>query len=342
MRYEQFDQVLSEYRWMMETVAIPDCACSCFVDWSENKWNVVDDGWDQEEIVKDKDVCSWVRFHGAIRELKLCGTFEKFPLAVMRPDVGKTRAAVDKENAISLLNIDDFIKNAISKATDVLDFLYMGLSTKVYDGDACHVIDVVKSLLDLPKLVRTLHERGTVAVLNVTWDKFYTASLEMDEGLASRIDKRDYRDQYTDYLWRMEELSGDEGNRHLSSMELLEKLLDTEGKMYEGIETVMSILCRASLAMSVEAVVEGWVSIMEHHSSKRRPLAENSMEEEVVIAINGPDVVHCDGVVKESIRNLIKKDHIHFVRKSDRIKSWFVSKSVDNLRKTVKRNRIMD
>ena len=39
--------------------------------------------------------------------------------------------------------------------------------------------------------------------------------------------------------------------------------------------------------MSVEAVVESWVSIMEHHSSKRRPLAEESMVEEVVIAING-------------------------------------------------------
>ena len=124
-------------------------------------------------------------------------------------------------------------------------------------------------------------------------------------------------------------------------MELLEKLLDPELEMFKGIETVISILCRAALTMSVEAVVESWVSIMEHHSSKRRPLGEESMVEEVVIAINGPSVVHCDAVVKESLRILIKEDHTHFVRRSEKVKTWLVSKSVDNLRKTVPKNTLM-
>ena len=43
-----------------------------------------------------------------------------------------------------------------------------------------------------------------------------------------------------------------------------------------------------------EAVEECWVSIMEHPSSKRRPFGEESMVEEVMIAINGPSVVHSE------------------------------------------------
>jgi hypothetical protein len=66
-----------------------------------------------------------------------------------------------------------------------------------------------------------------------------------------------------------------------------------------------------------------------------------SMEEEVVIAINGPDIVNSEAVVKESVRVLTKTDNIHFVRSSSSVKPWVVSKSVDNLRKTVPRNNIM-
>ena len=326
---------------MMQTISIPDCACSCFVDWSENKWEVVDEGWDMVEIVKDQDVCSWATFHSTIRSLKHDGTFQKFPLAVLRPDLGKTRAAVREDQAISLLNIDDFIKDAVKKAGEVLDFLHMGLSTKVYDGDACHVISNVRTVLDLQQLSRILLERGTVVVLNTSWEKFFSACKELDASLDARIDKRDFKAEYEDFLWRMEEIAGDDRNRKLTSMDLLEKLLDPGVKLFQGIETVLSILCRAALSMSVEAVVESWVSIMEHHSSKRRPLSEDSMVEEVVISINGPKVVHCEAIVKESIRTMIKEDHIHFVRRSDNVKPWLVSKSVDNLRESVPRNNLM-
>ena len=114
-------------------------------------------------------------------------------------------------------------------------------------------------------------------------------------------------------------------------MRILEMLLDSKMRVFGGIESIMSILCRAALTMSVESRV----LIMEHHSSKRGPLSENSMVEEVVMAINGPEVVHCDAVVGETIRVLTKSDNVHFVRRSDSVKPWIVSKSVDNLRKSL-------
>ena len=73
----------------------------------------MDEGWDRVGIVKDKYVCSWPAFHGIIRSLEHDGTFEKFPLAVMRADLGKTRAGVENDKAISLLNVDDFVSTAV-------------------------------------------------------------------------------------------------------------------------------------------------------------------------------------------------------------------------------------
>ena len=86
-------------------------------------------------------------------------------------------------------------------------------------------------------------------------------------------------------------------NRESSSMDLLEKLLGVEEKLFERIETVISVLCRAALAISVEAVVEGWISIAERHDSMLRPLGQQAMDTEVIIAVNGPEVVHSESVV---------------------------------------------
>ena len=71
----------------------------------------------------------------------------------------------------------------------MVDFLHMGLSTKVYDGEACAVTSTVGTVLDLEKLVTTLHVSGTVVMFNHSWDKFLIAAKEIDPGLDARIDK---------------------------------------------------------------------------------------------------------------------------------------------------------
>ena len=84
-----------------------------------------------------------------------------------------------------------------------------------------------------------------------------------------------------------------------SDMELLELTLMPENKeIYGGVESVVSVMVRASLVISVESVVESWISILEHHSSQRRNIGELLLHEEMVIAINGPSLEHCDSVCK--------------------------------------------
>ena len=125
-------------------------------------------------------------------------------------------------------------------------------------------------------------------------------------------------------------------------MELLELILDTKKKLFHGIETVASVLCRAVLTMSVEAVVEGWVSIMERHASKQRSNGQLAIEMEVAIGANGPKVVHSDSVVRDSLRLAASNGHkLKFIRKSRDIKSWHLSKSVDKLRNVEPKNNLM-
>ena len=57
-------------------------------------------------------------------------------------------------------------------------------------------------------------------------------------------------------------------------------------------------MVRATLLISVESVVETWISTMEHYASQRRTLGEMLLHEEMVIAINGPSSIHYDSIAQ--------------------------------------------
>ena len=56
---------------------------------------------------------------------------------------------------------------------------------------------------------------------------------------------------------------------------------------------------------------------------------QNRLENEVWVAVNGPDVAHCEGIVKEAIKE--GEGGGHFIRCSQNIKTHQVSKAVDTL-----------
>ena len=49
----------------------------------------------------------------------------------------------------------------------------------------------------------------------------------------------------------------------------------------------MDILCRAATIKSVKSVVDSWVSIIELHSSKSRHLKAETIQDEMMISVNG-------------------------------------------------------
>ena len=77
--------------------------------------------------------------------------------------------------------------------------------------------------------------------------------------------------------------------------------LDPKRKLYMNIESVLSVMARAGVVMGLESVVESWVSKMEHHNNPKRALSQERLENESMVAINGPSVPHCEGIVEEAL-----------------------------------------
>ena len=109
----------------------------------------------------------------------------------------------------------------------------------------------------------------------------------------------------------------------------------------------MSVMVNAALLISVESIVESWISTMEHHSSQRRTMGEMLLHEEMVISVNGPKMVHCEAICQEALCDYFK-DRInpkeragHFVRRSENNENYSVSKNVDNFRKQQPKENIM-
>ena len=103
--------------------------------------------------------------------------------------------------------------------------------------------------------------------------------------------------------------------------------MDPKEKLCKNIEGPLSVLARASVTKGVEAIVESWVSVMENHSNSARGLTDQERLDEMWVAINGPEVPHSEGIVKEAV---VEVD-VSFIRRDSNIKTYDVSKAVDTL-----------
>ena len=87
------------------------------------------------------------------------------------------------------------------------------------------------------------------------------------------------------------------------------------------IESILAIIGRGMVSMSVESVAKTWKSILESHSTKVINLQQDSIEHEMMVAINGPEVGKCHSIVVEVIEfywSKAKQENEkqgHFVRK---------------------------
>ncbi len=79
----------------------------------------------------------------------------------------------------------------------------------------------------------------------------------------------------------------------LISKEIISKLLNPEESLCKDIKGVLSVLTRVCMSQGVEAIVECLVSVLEHHCSSVRGIMDQvRLENEVRVAINGPEVVY--------------------------------------------------
>ena len=115
-------------------------------------------------------------------------------------------------------------------------------------------------------------------------------------------------------------------------MALFRNLLSSEHGLYINIEYVIHTLLVAATAVSVESIVESWISVYEGYSNKYRSISNERAE----MKIYGPLLQHADSVIEQALKDMYSeaKDKNnrrtgHFVRRSSNVTDIMVSKSVD-------------
>ena len=99
-------------------------------------------------------------------------------------------------------------------------------------------------------------------------------------------------------------------------------LLNSQSKLFLGIELSVHIICVAAVKVSVESVVESLVSRFERHFDKCRQLDEENALMEMDVAENGPTLSRADGVLRIAMNkcwaehNSHGKGKCHFIRTS--------------------------
>ena len=63
----------------------------------------------------------------------------------------------------------------------------------------------------------------------------------------------------------------------------------------------MQAVLVSCMKVSCESLLESLVSTFENHFDARRTMNEDSTSEEFMIVVNGPNLSHCDNLVKEAM-----------------------------------------
>ena len=217
-----------------------------------------------------------------------------------------------------------------------LRYLNKHLSEDVFNKKDRSMIENIRNLLSLSKMHMQCSVSGLHHVANMTYPSFYKASNELRIPELQLIDEGEVRCQFRLFLKLLaQEKLGD------SDDSILFKEILMKSEKYTDVSLIIHILSCAAITKSVESIVESWGSQMEELSSKKRGIGEDRLHDEMMICINGPALPHCDKVVLEALGTLKSayksaKDRLagHFVRRSENIELYTVSKVVDRLAKT--------
>jgi hypothetical protein len=267
-------------------------------------------------------------YHKDIREVLLKGSYRGVVLGQLTAEASRTRAGTQVTSEWLKENRKSVVERVDKRAEGVLTFLIEGLEEKVYSEEDIIMINHSRKLLNLQSILVKVSTNGSVRVSDQGWRGFKAAAQYFEPEILRRIPEDELRLQYREFNRRLEEFSKKKGSKTMSSIQILGKFLDPKEKLFMNIEGPLSVLARASVTKGVEAIVESWVSVMENHSNSARGLTDQErLDREMWVAINGPEVAHCEGIVREAV---VEVD-VSFIRRDSNIKSYDVSKAVDTL-----------
>lgn len=336
-RMDMVTRLLQKFREMTSTTIVETCPCLMVMD-EQGNLDMDMDMEDEHEVASDKEkvekakdilteLCHWPCLHKDTREVRKTAKYRGVTLRIVTHDVTRTRGDTAQAKGQDTTT-EPLVKTVANRAKEVVTFLLEGLSTRLYGSKTVTMVNHCRKLLSLNSDLVRIKTNGAAHVSSLGWSSFKSAAQFFEPELLVRIPEEEFRLQYKEFIRRLGVLAMERGSLELSSISILDKFLNPAQNRYKDIEGPLSVLARAAVTSGVEATVEGWVSVMENHCSAVRGITKQErLEDEVMVAINGPEPTQCEGVVREALRGFKG----HFIRRSQAVQFHTVSKAVDRL-----------
>ena len=144
---------------------------------------------------------------------------------------------------------------------------------------------------DLEELeVKTIEQSSVASVTTNRYRSCLDAAKFIKPDLFLCISADKLRLQFREFMLRLGQLAPTLNTKE--NTKIFGMILDPNLNHSNDIESVLSILASAGVAMGLESVVKSWVSVLEHHNNPRRALSQKRLEQKAMVAINGPAEVH--------------------------------------------------
>lgn len=282
-----------------------------------------------------KPVCQWPNYHKDIADINN-GKYRGIPIIDNNQEARRatiTRFLANK-NASENNDSENIIKTVEKQLIALLKELSEKLKSNVYDEQDLKVLQKVRFLTDLKGLFDRVKARGVVMTSSLEGDTFVKYAKSICHTITD-IPNDSLKLQHKLFLKQLYELyqnmTQDELDK-LSSMKIIQTFLNSNLNLFVNIELVMHVICGASVIMSVESVVESIVSQYENRQSKFRNLSELRANNEMMIAVNGPNLAHSDSLLEKALNTYFKhhkNGKWHFTMDQSKV-SYSISKIVDS------------
>ena len=251
---------------------------------------------DFPESEKVNGHCRWSNYHADLGDLNTHGKFRNVEITKAFEDKTIATRLSKKENRINLTK--DAAQLVEIELLSLADKLYTDLSRDVFEDETVKKVNDLRYVCDLKSLSQKLKAQGSVLVWTLTADSFLESSRKITHTIHVVPDDI-FKQSYKEFLKVLE--CHIKSKDTLDSKSLIKDFLDTDRKLFKGVEIIVQVLCAAAVKISVESDVESLVSRYEKHFKIDRQLGEENADFEMEIAENGPLLIHADRILKNAM-----------------------------------------
>lgn len=196
-------------------------------------------------------------------------------------------------------------KNLKEFMSDLLDEMY-----HVYREEDLMMVEQTRPLTDWASLAIRIKERSVPNIHALERNKFSKCAQKVCRSVRD-VDSEELQTQFYKLIKRLHMVTKDKSYKELEktdSKELIKQFSKSK-ELYEGIELVLRATYEASVKLSVESIAESVISIYNLHNSKIRKIGEKTANDELFIAVNGPEIGEADNTLEAALNLHFSKNN---------------------------------